>query len=49
MHASPRTIAGESVWSTRRIYLTNDVVRIPWQHGDAEDVIVMVVASIEAI
>jgi len=50
MRASLRTIASGSVWSTRRIYLTNDVVRISWQYGDAEDVIVMVVAaSIEAV
>ena len=48
MRNSLRSIAGEQVWSTGRIYLSSDVVRISWQYADdGEAIILIMVASIE--
>lgn len=48
MRNSLRSIAGEQVWSSGRIYLLNDVVRVSWQYSDNADAIVLIiVASIE--
>lgn len=42
------SIAIEKIWATRRIHLSQDVVRISWMYGEAPDTIVMLtVASIE--
>lgn len=48
MRNSLRTIVGEQVWSTERIYLSNDVVRISWQYSpDTDAIILIIVASVE--
>lgn len=48
MRHSLISIAEDKIWATRRIQLSQDVVRITWMYGDAPDTIVMLtVARVE--
>lgn len=48
MRHSLMGIANEKIWATRRIYLSQDVVRITWIYEEAPGSIVMLtVASVE--